>query len=145
MTDTNDSYTNIKGSCLCGAVKYKISGEALRFYNCHCNRCRKVTGAAHASNLLVKPESSLSWESGEDMLQSYKVPEAERFYNLFCKKCGSPMPKVVPELGAVIIPAGSLDSDAPMAPNGNIFWDSRAEWTCDAGEVPTYAEYPLPK
>ena len=136
---------NVKGSCLCGAVKYKVSGEALRFYHCHCNRCRKATGTGHASNLVVKPESSLSWEEGEELLHSYKVPEAERFYNLFCKQCGSPMPRAVPELDAVIIPAGSLDSEPPMAPNGNIFWDSRASWSCPAGDLPTYAEYPLPK
>ena len=141
MIDANASNTKIQGSCLCGAVKYKVRGEALRFYNCHCNRCRKVTGAAHASNLLVKPESSLSWESGDDMLQRYKVPEAERFYNLFCKQCGSPMPRVVPELDAVIIPAGSLDCEPPMAPNGNIFWDSRAGWTCPAGDLPVFSEY----
>ena len=136
MTDTN-----VKGSCLCGAVQYKVSGDAVRFYHCHCQRCQKATGTGHASNFTVKPESSLSCIQGEELLQHYKVPDAERFYNLFCKQCGSPMPRVVPELGAVIIPAGSLDSEPPMAPQGRIFWDSRAQWSCSAGDMPTFPEY----
>ena len=134
--------STVKGSCLCGAVQYEVNGEAVRFYHCHCQRCRKATGTGHASNLMLKPESSLSWIKGEEMLHRFKLPEAERFYTLFCQQCGSPMPRVVPELGAVIIPAGSLDSKPPMVPNGRIFWDSRAEWSCPGGDVPTYAEYP---
>lgn len=133
---------NVNGSCLCGAVKYKISGETLRFYHCHCQRCRKATGTGHATNLLVTPMTSITWLKGEDLLSRYKVPEAERFYNCFCKQCGSPMPRVIPELDAVLIPAGSLDNEPPIHPQGHIFWDSRAAWSCEAGDKPTYAEYP---
>jgi hypothetical protein len=132
----------IQGSCLCGAVKYEISGDPVRFFHCHCQRCRKTTGTGHASNLLMKPVSGLTWTQGEDMLQRYKVPDAERFYNLFCKQCGSPMPRAVPELDAVIIPAGTLDSEAPISPNGRIFWGSRADWSCESGDIPVFDEYP---
>jgi hypothetical protein len=133
---------NVNGSCLCGAVKYEISGDVLRFYHCHCQRCRKATGTGHASNLLVTPVTSITWLQGEELLSKYKVPEAERFYNCFCNKCGSPMPRVVPELDAVLIPAGSLDNNPPIEPQGHIFWDSKAEWSCGAGGKPHYAEYP---
>src|SRR6202034_265236 len=43
--------STVKGSCLCGAVKYEVTGEPKRFYHCHCSRCRKVTGTGHASNM----------------------------------------------------------------------------------------------
>jgi hypothetical protein len=132
---------NVHGSCLCGAVKYKVSGETVRFSHCHCSRCRKATGTGHATNLLVAPVTSITWLQGEDLLHRYKVPEAERFYNCFCSKCGSPMPRVVPELDAVLIPAGSLDNEPPIHPQAHIFWDSRAEWSCEAGDIPHYAEY----
>jgi len=130
------------GSCLCGAVQFEFTGEAQRFYHCHCKRCRKLTGTGHASNILVTPESGLSWKTGEELLRRYKVPEAERFYNCFCSQCGSPMPRVVPELNGVLISAGSLDSDLPMQPQARIFWDSRADWSCSEGDLPAYAEYP---
>ena len=83
-----------EGSCLCGAVQYEISGEAARFYHCHCRRCRKATGTGHASNLMIKPEH-ISWLKGEELIASYKVPEAERFTNRFCSQCGSSMPRFV--------------------------------------------------
>ena len=132
----------ISGSCLCGEVEYDVSGEPMRFYHCHCERCRKATGTGHASNLLMTPVTSITWTKGESLLGRYKVPEAERFYNCFCTKCGSPMPRIVPELDAVLIPAGSLDSEPPIQPQGRIFWDSRVNWSCESGELPTYAEYP---
>ncbi len=132
----------LSGSCLCGQVKYTIEGDAERFYNCHCNRCRKLTGSGNAANLLVTPISCLQWTQGEELLKRYKVPEAERFYNCFCSNCGSPMPRVVPQLDGVLIPAGSLDQEPPIGPTARIFWDSRAEWSCPDDSIPTYAEYP---
>lgn len=131
----------VSGSCLCGAVSYTVAGESRRFYHCHCKRCRKATGTGHASNLLVSPESSIRWLQGEDQLACYRVPQAERFYNCFCRHCGAPMPRVVPELDAVLIPAGSLDTPVALLPQGRIFWDSWAEWSC-SDELPQYAEYP---
>jgi hypothetical protein len=133
---------SLTGSCLCGKVKYEIKGEGSAFYHCHCSRCRKLTGTGHASNIRVTPESSLNWLQGEALLKKYKVPEAERFYNLFCSNCGSPMPRVVPELDAVLVPAGSLDTLPEIQPNGRIFWDSRVEWSCSGDDIPRYAEYP---
>ncbi len=130
------------GSCLCKKVTYKLVGDAMRFYHCHCERCRKSTGTGHATNIMIKAEAEIEWLSGEELLGRYKVPQAERFYNCFCKDCGSPMPRVVPELKAVLIAAGSLDMVPEMKPQARIFWDSRVAWSCDDKELPVFAEYP---
>jgi hypothetical protein len=130
----------LRGSCLCGSVHYEISGEPRRFYHCHCRRCRKATGTGHASNILVQA-GHLVWNRGEELLGRYKVPEAERFFTCFCKQCGSPLPRMVPELEAVVIPAGSLDSPPGIEPQARIFWDSRAEWSCSADDLPVFPEY----
>jgi hypothetical protein len=132
---------DVSGSCLCGGVAYRISGSFKRFYHCHCQRCRKASGSGHASNLLVTPLSSISWLRGEELISRFKVPEAERFFNCFCSRCGSPMPRVIPQLDGVLIPAGTLDDEPPLPPQGRIFWESRAQWSCDDG-LPVYAEYP---
>ena len=134
----------LKGSCLCGSIRYEVTGQALRFYHCHCGRCRKATGTGHASNLFVSPQSSITWTSGEALLKCYKLPGAERFYNCFCTQCGSRMPRVIPEIDMVLIPAGSLDTPSPLPAQARIFWDSRAEWSC-ADDLPVYAEYPPAK
>jgi hypothetical protein len=136
------SEMKLAGSCLCGSVKYEIRGEGVSFYHCHCQRCRKATGTGHASNIRISPETSIKWLQGENLLKRYKVPEAERFYNNFCTNCGSSMPRIVPELGAVVVPAGSLDVEPIMKPEARIFWDSRAEWSCSDDGLPVYPEYP---
>lgn len=135
--------TNVKlqGSCLCGAVCYEVSGKPTRFYHCHCSRCRKASGTGHATNLFVA-EAQLIFAKGETLLKRYKIPEAERFTRQFCSECGSAVPRFVPELDGVVIPAGSLDSDPPIRPQARIFWDSRAEWSCNDEPIPRYAELP---
>lgn len=133
--------STVTGSCLCGSVQYEVTGKPERFYHCHCKRCRKATGTGNGSLILLTPITGISWLKGEDLLSRYKVPEAERFYNCFCQQCGGPMPRVVPELDGVLIPAGSLDTDSPIAPQARIFWDSRVEWSCSDG-LPVFSEYP---
>jgi hypothetical protein len=38
----------IGGSCLCGAVTFEVNPPTSKFVYCHCSRCRKATGDAHA-------------------------------------------------------------------------------------------------
>jgi len=135
------SEITLSGSCLCGAVRFEAVGEPARFYHCHCGRCRKASGTGHATNIMLKP-GTVKWLQGEDLLGRYKVPEAERFATCFCRTCGGPMPRHVQELDLVVIPAGSLDSVPPMQPQARIFWDSRVDWSCPAGDLPVFAEYP---
>lgn len=132
--------TSLSGSCLCGAVRYTVTGEAQRFYHCHCSRCRKATGTGHASNLFLK--GSITWESGEDLIRMFKVPEAERFTNTFCSTCGGRVPRFIEQHGVVFIPAGSLDGEPDLAPQAHIFMGSRAGWSCGGGEVAEFDAYP---
>ena len=128
---------------MCGAVKYEVTGEPKRFYHCHCSRCRKATGTGHASNLFIQP-GTLTWLSGEELIASFKVPEAKRFANTFCATCGGRVPRQAVDSDVVMIPAGSLDDEAPIRPLANIFAGSRASWSCASEELPTYPEFPAP-
>jgi len=130
----------LSGSCLCGAVRYTASGEAQKFYHCHCSRCRKATGTGHASNLFLK--GTLTWDSGEDLVRTYKLPEAERFSNTFCSTCGGRVPRFIEQYGMVFIPAGSLDDEPDISPQAHIFMGSRASWSCHEEEVAEFDAYP---
>jgi hypothetical protein len=135
--------STLKGSCLCSAVHYEITGEPKRFYHCHCSRCRKATGTGHASNLFLQP-ATLRWLVGEEHVRSFKLPEAKRFTNQFCDVCGGRLPRQPKDTDSVIIPAGSLDSDAPIQPQTRIFFGSRASWSCSGDDLPTQPEMPPP-
>ena len=133
----------LMGSCLCGAVKYEVAGEAKRFYHCHCSRCRKASGTGHASNLFLQP-GALKWLSGAEHIRAFKVPEAKRFTTQFCEICGGRLPRQPQNTDTVIIPAGSLDEDAPIVPQARIFVESRASWSCTGEELPIYPGTPPP-
>jgi len=95
-----------------------------------------------AMPVIYYPVTGISGLHGEDKLARYKVPEAERFYNCFCQQCGSPMPRTVPELDAVLIPAGSLDSQPPVNPKSisrGIFFGTHMQ----TGRVKTACQYLL--
>lgn len=132
--------TILKGSCLCGAVKYEVAGEPKRFFHCHCMRCRKASGTGHASNLFIQP-GRLRWLSGEDQLRAFKPVDARRFTNTFCATCGGRLPRQAKASDIVMIPAGSLDDAAPIKPQARIFSGSRASWSCTDDELPVYPEY----
>lgn len=131
----------MKGSCLCGSVTYEIEPPFKIFQYCHCQRCRKFTGSAHASNIFVPPER-FRWLTGEQLVGRFELPESKYFSTCFCKNCGSSMPWHVKGGKNVVIPAGTLDEDPGIHPQQNIFWDSRACWYVESHELPKFSELP---
>ena len=72
------------GGCLCGAVRYEISGTMQKVVYCHCEQCRKTSGhfvaatAVDHDQLKFVENSGLTWYKSSDI--------AERG---FCNRCGS--------------------------------------------------------
>jgi hypothetical protein len=123
-----------RGSCLCGGVTFVVEGAPQRAYHCHCSRCRKVRGA-FAPNVFFAADA-LRVVQGEELLASYKVPEARFFTTVFCRRCGSKMPRVSPERGVAIVPMGSLDDDPGIRPQRHIFVGSKAPWYDITDDLP---------
>ncbi len=122
------------GQCLCGAVKFRISGEFESFFLCHCSRCRKDSGSAHSANLFSST-AKLIWISGEVKIKTFRLP-GSRHMKSFCATCGSALPVSQPEVGLLVVPAGSLDSPIDIRPNAHICCSSRADWDNDLTSIP---------
>ncbi len=131
------SKTSFKGSCLCGAVEYEIRAPFLFFHHCHCSRCRKNSGSAHASNIFIKHDQ-FGWVKGEEVVQRYELPTAEYYCTAWCSRCGSVMPWVTRNGRFYLVPAGSLDDDPIARPNRNIYWESGAPWYSEVTNLPTF-------
>ncbi len=132
---------SIDGACLCGSVRYRLTGPAVNFQYCHCSRCRKFTGSAHASNLFVLTEH-LEWVEGEDQVGRYSLDVKPGFNTAWCKSCGSSLPNMSATGRHWLVPAGTLERDPEARPLRNIFWDSRAPWFVGTGELPVHEELP---
>ncbi len=61
-----------KGTCLCGKVSFEVEGDFENFYLCHCERCRKDSGSAHAANLFSST-ADLRWLSGEEYVRVFDL------------------------------------------------------------------------
>lgn len=134
--------SKVSGSCLCGTVSYQFVGPVKVFQYCHCSRCRKFTGSAHASSIIIDPDQ-FQWLSGEQDVGRYEVPEASHYATSFCKHCGSSLPWLTKSGKAVIVPAGTLDHDPGVRPIHNVYFADRAPWYEEVGDLTKYDELPV--
>jgi hypothetical protein len=93
------------GRCECGGVRYRVTGELRDVVNCHCSRCRRITGhhlaatAAHPDAVTLEAEETLRWYA----------PDPTVAYG-FCGTCGSTLfwkALAIPD--KLCIAAGTLD------------------------------------
>lgn len=120
MTDTNIPRT---GSCLCGAVRYEISGGLKQVVGCHCTMCRKQTGHYPAFTAAWNDEFQLTAEDG---LKWYRSSEDSR--RGFCKECGSVLFFVTNGSDKISITAGTLDGETGLETAAHIFVADKGDY-----------------
>ena len=74
----------ITGGCMCGAVRYETTGESIGVYHCHCQSCRKHTGAPVGTLAVLKADQVKF--SGDERKIYESAPNVGR---AFCAKCGT--------------------------------------------------------
>lgn len=128
------------GSCLCSEVRFEVDGDFDGFFLCHCKHCQKGTGSAHAANLF-SCSAKLRWLSGEDKVSSFRLP-GTRHARSFCSRCGSALPNIQLDSKQLVVPAGSIDGEISMEPEGHIFMSSRANWDHDLERIREFEKLP---
>lgn len=116
----------LHGSCLCGAVTYEVHGSPAVMYYCHCGTCRKATGSAFATNIIVLADD-FRLASGRELLSWFESSPEKRRY--FCSRCGSPIYSQAEQTRAVVsVRCGTLDTAPPIQPSVHAYVASRAPW-----------------
>ena len=82
--------SGFSGSCLCGAILYEVHGEVLNMWNCHCDHCRKITGAAFATNIFINADEMKVVQGAPAIFQN-KSDTGNTMTRYFCRDCGSPL------------------------------------------------------
>ncbi|KAL1738780.1 Mss4-like protein [Schizophyllum fasciatum] len=133
LSNTSPSQPIYRGSCLCGGVRYQLTGEPFTHLVCHCINCQKVTGTAFASNVFFHREQ-LEITKGEAELKEYAdlhTQSGKPYRRAFCGLCGSFLlgfPEQNPKI--VIAASGSLDEGVQgrWAPTKEFYDHNKRPW-----------------
>lgn len=129
-------YPEKHGGCLCGAVRYKVTGPLRGVVACHCNQCRRTSGhyvAATATldhHLVLIEDKGLKWYTAPDKI-------ARRG---FCKHCGSSLFWEPASGEHISIMAGTLDAPTGLATVAHIFTDFAGDYYDINDAVPLHQD-----
>jgi hypothetical protein len=113
-----------KARCLCGAVQFEAHGAPKWVLWCHCDSCRRHSGAP-ASVFVSFADGAVSMASGE-ITKFESSPGVARG---FCARCGSTLTCTNPKLpNETHFHIGAFERAAELAPTGEFFGHERMPW-----------------
>ncbi len=118
----------ITGSCLCGAIRYRIGQPVSDLRACHCTHCQKTSGAAGSVNAVI-PSSAFKLTQGTPKRYDAAADSGRTLYRFFCGDCGSPIygqRATNPDL--VVVRAGTFDNAEGLKIATHIWTRSARPW-----------------
>ncbi len=106
MTNSQSTKSGVRatGSCLCGAVRYEVTGALRDVVECHCAMCRKTHG--HIGAYTATPKDSLRITETRGLRWYASSAHARRG---FCGECGGSLFFDPMNKDYMAIAAGTLD------------------------------------
>ncbi len=124
------------GGCLCGAVRYEVTGDLAPIQLCHCGQCRKAQGGPFGANIPVAA-ADFRLVQGEDALREYRASPGKR--RVFCGVCGGPVFSQRDDAPQTLrLRAGGLDDTAGLRIGLNAQTASAADWWPIDDDLPAY-------
>ncbi|MFQ5957792.1 MAG: GFA family protein [Alphaproteobacteria bacterium] len=133
MSDESDVH---EGGCLCGKVRYRVTGKPRWVAHCHCQSCRRASGGA-----------AVTWAGYTN--ETYEVTKGApvRFNSSpgvtrgFCGDCGSPMTYESGRWPAEVhVTLGTLDSPDAFPPKVHVYAEERLPWLRLDEHLESYAK-----
>lgn len=123
-------------------IRYEVDEPSNAMYFCHCSMCRKASGSAFATNMLVV-RSSFSLVSGRSLLKWFPSSTSEQRY--FCSQCGAPLySQSNLRANLLSVRCGTLADDPCIRPSEHIHVASKAPWFTILDGVPQFEGEPEP-
>lgn len=118
-----------EGGCLCGAMRYRVSGQPLRASVCHCTFCQRRTGAAFAV-VVAFGEAQIEMTGNTLSEYEHRSDESLRWIRLqFCNRCGTTVTATTEKSpGVRIISGGTFDDPSWVKLERHIWTRSAQHW-----------------
>ncbi len=130
------------GGCLCGAIRYRLTGEPLTLYACHCTDCQRLTGSAFALSMIVL-KSELHLVKGAPRAYAVTFPDGREWRGKFCGECSTRLwgePPKFPQI--VVVRPGTLDDTTWLRPIGHIWTQSAQPWVSIPNDTLNFERQP---
>ena len=125
-----------KGSCLCGAVQFKVTPPSMYCAHCHCSLCRRAHGAAFVTWAGFRTEQ-VDIQTGRERLNRYLTESGST--RTFCSCCGSTLFFEGPEYeGEIHVVLANIDEPIDRVPEAHCYVDHGAEWWTIDDLLPQY-------
>ena len=124
-----------EGGCLCGAVRFRVTGEPIWVGHCHCTSCRRNTGSLVATFVGFRPAQVNQLEALPRLYES--SPGVRR---KFCDRCGTPLSyEAVRWPDEIHLYLCTLDDPERYAPQFHVNYSERVPWFKIDDELPRHA------
>ena len=115
-----------EGQCQCGNIRYRLIGEPLTLYICHCLHCQKQSSSAFGMSLWINRDD-IEFLSGELEFWTTKGDSGATKMCAFCGNCGSRIYHASDDDQAPLsLKAGTLNDTSWLRPVAHI-WTKRAQ------------------
>jgi hypothetical protein len=123
------------GRCLCGNIKFETPIEPLWVAHCHCESCRRNTGAPVATFVGMRNDD-VSWDGERRIYAS--SPGTRRG---FCSDCGTPLTyEADRHPGEVHFYVSVFDDPGMFSPEVHVHFRERIPWLELSDDLPRFAE-----
>lgn len=137
-----------EGGCLCGAIRYEVTGNPIRVTYCHCKYCQRSTGSAFAVEPIFQ-RSKFKISTGRPTTYGHtSAGSGRRVTANFCSTCGTKLfldLERVPDNVAVY--GGTFDNpnwfERTPEISRHIFLNYAQKGTVIPAGYPTYCEFAL--
>lgn len=114
----------VEGGCLCGAVRYRVTGEALARTLCHCRTCRRASGAPSLAWVVLRARDFALIAGRPTAFSS--SPGVVR---TFCERCGTPLTyQRTSATDTIDVTTVSLDRPEDFPPTKEIWLEHKLPW-----------------
>ena len=124
ISDSDSVDKQVAGGCLCGAIRYQVQGTPSSISICHCQSCRRASGAPAVSWFVIsRPQFKLLSGNPADYQSSPQVRRG------FCGKCGTQLSyarALAPD--TIELTTASLDQPSAMEPTKESWLSDKLPW-----------------
>jgi hypothetical protein len=123
------------GGCFCGAVRYRVTGPPLSSDICHCESCRRASGAPSVAWITVERKN---FEIVKGTPAAY--PSSPGVLRRFCGTCGSALTyETAKRPDSIDITTITLDEPNRFPPAAEVWLEDRIAWQ---PTIPNLKHYP---